>query len=130
MNFYILQVLLSAFIGPFLVYNTLVYWVYPMKDYIGETGCCITFILRNAGVSFLQLQSLSMAIFRYICLFHSGSVQKLRISLDVSCKAQIFFLSQLEINDMIHEPTAKANTDVEYLFLTVQLYLFFRQWQS
>ena len=87
-QFYIFQVLLSAFIGPSLVYYTLVYWVYPMKDYVGETGCRITFILRNAGVAFFQLQSLSMAIFRYICLFHSGSVQKLHISLNVSCKAQ------------------------------------------
>ena len=34
----VFQVLLSAFIGPNLVYYTLVYWVYPMKDYIGETG--------------------------------------------------------------------------------------------
>ena len=83
------QVLLSAFIGPSLVYYTLVYWVYPMKDYVGETGCHITFFLRNAGVFAFQLQSLSMALFRYICLFHSGSVRKLHISLNVSCKDQI-----------------------------------------
>ena len=83
------QVLLSAFIGPSLVYYTLVYWVYPMKDYVGETGCHITFFLRNAGVFAFQLQSLSMAFFRYICLFHSGSVRKLHISLNVSCKDQI-----------------------------------------
>ena len=83
------QVLLSAFIGPSLVYYTLVYWVYPMKDYVGETGCHITFFFRNAGVFAFQLQSLSMAFFRYICLFHSGSVRKLHISLNVSCKGQI-----------------------------------------
>ena len=83
------QVLLSAFIGPSLVYYTLVYWVYPMKDYVGETGCHITFFLRNAGVFAFQLQSLSMAFFRYICLFHSGSVRRLHISLNVSCKDQI-----------------------------------------
>ena len=88
-QFYIFQVLLSAFIGPSLVYYTLVYWVYPMKDYVGETGCHITFFLRNAGVFAFQLQSLSMAFFRYICLFHSGSVRKLHISLNVSCKDQI-----------------------------------------
>ena len=88
-QFYIFQVLLSAFIGPSLVYYTLVYWVYPMKDYVGETGCHITFFLRNAGVFAFQLQSLSMAFFRYICLFHSGSVRKLHISLNVSCKYQI-----------------------------------------
>ena len=88
-NFYIFQVLISAFIGPSLVYYTLVYWVYPMKDYVGETGCHIIFFLRNAGVFSFQLQSLSMAIFRYICLFHSGSVRKLHISLNVSCKDQI-----------------------------------------
>ena len=71
------------------MYYTLVYWVYPMKDYVGETGCHITFFLRNAGVFAFQLQSLSMAFFRYICLFHSGSVRKLHISLNVSCKDQI-----------------------------------------
>ena len=71
------------------MYYTLVYWVYPMKDYVGETGCHITFFLRNAGVFAFQLQSLGMAFFRYICLFHSGSVRKLHISLNVSCKDQI-----------------------------------------
>ena len=71
------------------MFYTLVYWVYPMKDYVGETGCHITFFLRNVGIFFFQLQSLSMAIFRYICLFHSGSVRKLHISLNVSCKEQI-----------------------------------------
>ena len=81
----VFQVLLSAFIGPNLVYHTLVYWVYPMKDYIGETGCHIIIFYRNAMAFALQLLSLSVAIFRYICLFHSSSMRKVNLSPHVSC---------------------------------------------
>ena len=89
MNMYdtyaVFQVLLSAFIGPNLVYYTLVYWVYPMKDYIGETGCHIMIFHRNAVAFGFQLSSLSVAIFRYICLFHSSSMRKVNLSPHVSC---------------------------------------------
>ena len=91
----VFQVLLSALIGPNLAYYTLVYWVYPMKDYIGETGCHIMILNRNASAFGFQLSSLSVAIFRYICLFHSSSMRKVNLSPHVSC---IFFFLQELIN--------------------------------
>ena len=81
------QISLSAFVGPNLVYYTLVYWVYPMKDYIGETGCHMINSYSHAGAFALQLQSFFVAIFRYICLFHSSSMRRVNLSPHVSCAA-------------------------------------------
>ena len=71
---------------PCNLYLTLVYWVYPMKDYIGETGCHIMIFIRNVGGLAMQLQSFFMATFRYICLFHDKLLLKLELSPHVSNK--------------------------------------------
>ena len=58
-----------------------------MKDYIGEAGCHMMNSYRLAGAFGLQLQSLFVAIFRYICLFHSSSMRRVNLSPHVSCAA-------------------------------------------
>ena len=108
-----------------------------MKDYVGETGCHITFFLRNAGVFAFQLQSLSMAFFRYICLFHSGSVRKLHISLNVSCKDQIMKPIQkvifVSVWDKSHDLWANnqnrcrvpiSNLSISFIFQTMAKLIF------
>ena len=88
-KFNVFQIFLSTLVGPYLLYQTLDYWVYPMKDYIGETGCHMVVFYRNAGILILQIQSLCTAIFRYICLFRSCSIWKFNFSPYVSIKAKI-----------------------------------------
>ena len=119
----VFQVLLSAFIGPNLVYYTLVYWVYPMKDYIGETGCHIMILNRNASAFGFQLSSLSVAIFRYICLFHSSSMRKVNLSPHVSC---IFFSKEfitpktgLTFGHVCHGPVGGASIFCAWYFLEI-----------
>ena len=89
----VFQISLSAFVGPNLVYYTLVYWVYPMKDYIGEAGCHMINSCRLAGAFGAQLQSFFVAIFRYICLFHGSSMRRVNLSPHVSCAASFWIIS-------------------------------------
>ena len=70
--------------GPYSVYYSLVLWVYPLKDYLGETGCYLVIYLRIIGIYAIQLQSFFMATFRYICLFHNDSLLKFNLSPNVS----------------------------------------------
>ena len=108
MNFF--QICLSAFVGPNLVLYTLVYWVYPLKDYIGEAGCHMINSYRHAGAFGLQLQSFFVAIFRYICLFHSSSIRRVNLSPHVSCTA---FLTPIMFSFwIISGPTLKL--DINY----------------
>ena len=81
------QILLSAFMGPYFLYLILVDWVYPMKDYIGETGCYMQVFFRKVGVFSIQLQSFFMALFRYICLIHDKLLRKISLSPNVSKSA-------------------------------------------
>ena len=80
------QVSIATFMGPFNLYFGLVYWVYPMKDYIGETGCHMVMFIRNVGSLAIHLYSFFMATFRYICLFHDNLLLKFNISPHVSNK--------------------------------------------
>ena len=68
--------------GP--LYLSLVYWVYPMRDYIGDTGCYMFIYGRNIVIFILQLQSFFVATFRYVCLFHENVLLKFNLSPDVS----------------------------------------------
>ena len=86
-TFFFLQTLLSASIGPILLYHTLDCWVYPLRDYIGETGCHMIFFLRTTVEFIVQLQSFFTSIFRYICVFHNGSILYLNLSPYVSSLA-------------------------------------------
>ena len=72
--------------GPYTLYLTMVYWVYPLKDYLGETGCYLVIYLRDIGTFAIQLQSFFMALFRYICLFHDNFLQKFNLSPYVSSR--------------------------------------------
>ena len=119
----VFQVLLSAFIGPNLVYHTLVYWLYPMKDYIGETGCHIIIFYRNAVAFGFQLSSLSVAILRYICLFHSSSMRRVNLSPHVSCAA---FFTAIMFSFWI---ISTLKLDIIYA-CSLNSVFFFRLWQS
>ena len=76
--------MLSIFMGPFLLYLSLVYWIYPMRDYIGDTGCYMFVYGRNIGLFIMQLQSFFVATFRYGCLFHDDFLLTFNLSPDVS----------------------------------------------
>ena len=75
---------INPFIMPFSLYLSLIYWVYPLKDIFGETGCYIMTCLRNMGTFMIQLQSFFMATFRYICLFHDDFLIRFSLSPMVS----------------------------------------------
>ena len=120
------QIALSAFVGPNLVYFTLVYWVYPMKDYIGENGCHILNSYRLAGAFVNQLQSFFVAIFRYICLFHSSSMRRVNLSPHVS-SAAFFTLIMFSFWIISGPPTLKL--DIIYA-CSLNSVFFFRLWQS
>ena len=77
------QIYVSSFMVPNLLYYTLVYWVYPMKHYIGEIGCNIAMLMLYSQTVAIQLHSFSMAIFRYICVFHGNILLKLKLSPNV-----------------------------------------------
>ena len=81
---YFFQVMLSIFIGPYSLYLILDYWVYPLKDYIGDTGCYFFIYGRNIGNFTMQLHSFFVATFRYVCLFHDKFLLKFNISPSVS----------------------------------------------
>ena len=70
--------------GLYSVYYSLVLWLYPLKDYLGETGCYLIMYWRTIGSFAIQLQSFFMALFRYICLFHNDSLFKFNLSPNVS----------------------------------------------
>ena len=105
------QILLSASIGPILLYLTLRCWVYPMKDYIGETGCHIRAFLVKALGFIVQLQSFFTTIFRYICVFHNGSILNLNLSPYVSSLAVMILFSIIQKNLDLR------NCDLERLLL-------------
>ena len=76
--------MLSMFMGPFSLYLTLVYWIYPLNDYVGDTGCYLIIYGRDIGNFTIQLHSFFVATFRYVCLFHENFLQKLDLSPKVS----------------------------------------------
>ena len=80
----IFQVMLSIFMGPSSLYLSLDYWVYPLRDYIGDTGCYMFIYCRNIELFNMQLQSFFVTTFRYVCLFHEKFLLKFNLSPDVS----------------------------------------------
>ena len=89
------QVMLSIFMGPSSLYLSLVYWVYPMRDYITDTGCYMFVYGRNIGLFIMQLQSFFVATFRYVCLFHDNFLLKFNLSPDVSTWCESFKIHSL-----------------------------------
>ena len=70
--------------GPITLYLILTYWVYPVKEYLGEIGCNLIEYLRSIGMIAMQLQSFFQSLFRYVCLFHDDILIKLNLSPNVS----------------------------------------------
>ena len=70
--------------GPLSLYFSLAYWVYPMKNIIGESGCYISFYWQTIGSFGILLQSFFVATFRYICLLHEDFLLGFSLSPTVS----------------------------------------------
>ena len=77
------KVLNSLWMGPYLIYFSMSNWIYPLKDYIGETGCYLMNIFRATHLFEVQLQSFFISLFRFVCLFHGGLLQKINLSPNV-----------------------------------------------
>ena len=81
---YSFQVMLSIFMVPYSLYLSLVYWIYPMKDYIGDTGCYMFVYGRDIGGFIIELHSFFIATFRYVCLFHDNFLLRFNLTPHVS----------------------------------------------
>ena len=73
--------------GPYTLYLILPYWLYPLKEYLGESGCYLMEYSRVIAVFAIQLQSFFQSAFRYVCLLHDDILFKLNLSPKVSNKA-------------------------------------------
>ncbi len=51
-------------------------FIYPMKDYIGISGCYAIDLIETASIMFFQMNSLYISIFRYVCLAHEATLIK------------------------------------------------------
>ena len=79
----------SLWMGPYLIYFSMSNWIYPLTDYIGETGCYLMNIFRAIHLYEVQLQSFFISLFRFVCLFHGGLLQKIKLSPNVRDKCPI-----------------------------------------
>ena len=101
------QVMASIIMGPYMLYFSMVTFVYPMKDYIGEFGCYNVNYMKTAGVIYMQLQSFFMALFRYICLFHDNLLLKydlspqVRRSIHFCIRFELIFIHRTGTTDLI-----------------------------
>ena len=69
---------------PYSLFLSLAYWIYPLKDYIGETGCYLAIYSRDIGHCITSTHSFFMAMFRYNCLFNGHFLKKINLSPNVS----------------------------------------------
>ena len=69
---------------PYSLYLSLAYWIYPLKDYIGDTGCYVAIYGRDIGNYISQTHSFFMAMFKYNCLFNGIFLKKINLSPNVS----------------------------------------------
>ena len=72
--------------GPYMLHFSMNNWIYPIKDYIGETGCYLMTTFKATHLVEVQLQSFFISLFRFVCLFHSGLLQKIKLSPNVRDK--------------------------------------------
>ena len=114
LNFFFLQILLSVSVGPILLHFTLDCWVYPMKDYIGETGCHMMLLLRSSGCFIFQLQSFFISVFRYICVFHNDSLLNLNLSPNVSILVILILVSVSSLKSTKSESFDNINYKFNY----------------
>ena len=78
------QVFNSIWIGPYMMYLSMVQWTYPAKDIIGETGCYLMNILRGMHLNEVQLQSFFISLFRFTCLYHGHFLQKISPNVSIT----------------------------------------------
>ena len=76
--------------GPYMVYFSLVHWVYPLESLFGETGCYLMNIIRPIYLYQVQLQSFFISVFRFVCLFHANCLQNINMSPNVRWKLIIY----------------------------------------
>ena len=69
--------------GPYMIYFSMVNWIYPLKDYLGETGCYLMNVFRGAHLWEVQQQSFWISLFRFVFLFHGHVLQKFNLSPNV-----------------------------------------------
>ena len=69
---------------PYTLYLSFAYWIYPLKDYIGDTGCHVVIYGRDIGNYISHFHSFIMAVFRYNCLFNGIFLKKIYLSPNVS----------------------------------------------
>ena len=81
------KVLNSLWMGPYMIYFSMVNWIYPLKDYLGETGCYLMNVFRGAHLWEVQQQSFFISVFRFVLLFHGHVLQKFNLSPNVSAEA-------------------------------------------
>ena len=90
------QVMLSIFLFPYSLYLSLAYWIYPLKDNIGDTGCYVAIYGRDIGTYVTQTHSFFMAMFRYNCLFNGTNLKKINLGPNVSLYVKLLVnLNQL-----------------------------------
>lgn len=80
------KVLNSLWMGPYMIYFSMVNWIYPLKDYLGETGCYLMNVFRGAHLWQVQQQSFFISMFRFVFLFHGHILQKFNLSPNVSAE--------------------------------------------
>ena len=88
-SFITFQVFLSMFMGSYSLYTTVVLWVYPLNDLVGDIACYMLVYTRNIGLAIIQVHSFFVALFRYMCLFHVNLL--LRFSLRSNVSVQSIF---------------------------------------
>ena len=74
---------------PHTLYSSLSYWIYPLKDYIGESGCYVAIYNRDIGYYITQSHSFFMAMFRYNCLFNGTILKKINLGPNVSLNVKL-----------------------------------------
>ena len=94
--------MLSIFLLPYSLYSSLVYWIYPLNDYVGDTGCYVAIYGRDLGNYITQTHSFFVAMFRYNCLFNGTILKKINLSPNVSlCFKSMVNQKQLSWNGFI-----------------------------
>ena len=92
----------SIFLLPYSLYFSLAYWIYPLKDYIGDTGCYVAIYGRDIGNYITQTHSFFVAMFRYNCLFNGTILKKINFNPNVSsCFKSMVNQKQLSWNGFI-----------------------------
>jgi hypothetical protein len=92
---FLFKVLNSLWMGPYMIYFSMVNWIYPLKDYLGETGCYLINVFRGVHLWEVQQQSFFISMFRFVFLFHGHILQKFNLSPNVSADACLYIFKSV-----------------------------------